>query len=936
MFMDMRYFLKKFNIAAISILVTCSFFLNSIVYGRDLSENTGLRAPVLTNSPEGIVRTHEALMELVKLEELTPTRLRTALWCIESFIRYVKDTRLKKIEENNMLLARAIVGARYITTISEKRGNIEGGEGLLFAWNNSWHLLNCLASIGKTNVIEEQEWLSAEDRFETIKSGIEKWLKNKDTDTGSIVEKDIITDYDIQKIIEAAFTKNKEILKYFDAEDNKWEDIAKETAKEIGKLKKKFTFSELEKIHDKYRGEPEVSLFFWLVREDLEREYSAYAGSIKPLKVVLLFVNNERDTDKVNDALGIEILKGVLVKRFKQAVDVTLIHPQIDKTEESVIAEINRIKPDILGISQSFYAWDKVIKIVSAVREQKDRPVLVLGNVGAAFAFTKALKDVPEALVCTGEGEDTLSYIVSFVLGEDVRLKDIPNLAYYAGDEVQTTFPRSVEIKFTGIPSRDFVGETKRTLGMSLSEVSRGCKYNCSFCSRAAFLGKSNRVRKIKDVLQEIKGLSQAGISFVNFVDEDFSQIGLEKILEFAEELIKLRENGEISKDMRFSTSVTAKGVLVFDGYKKEGVSLLKKLYQSGFETFYVGIESGTKEQLFERYHKSVNKDINIKALEALRREGIFCIAGFITLDPKVSLKEVKENITFCRENGIDGSMVYAPKTLLIMLGTGLPELYKGQIVGQPNYKTLSYEYIYDSQDADKIADILYILKQWEESHTAVYWESKVLKRSGQYNGLNLETKEEILKTMLNLETLLMDYFEELVDTAIEGKAESQVKGIERKYSKKSIDIFLDILSRLGQKKNGMDTEKFKYLLHKGILREVIRVFLSDGTPFSLIDIMKVLSQEFPGKSINVSEETMRDILVDYVRENLLKEISASSYRLTEEFYYLRDLPYVDLPRPSKAQYEKIHNILDRDGLEEMDLRGIRKLRKSSNINTWI
>ncbi len=173
--MDMRYFLKKFNIAAISILVTCSFLLNSIAYGRDLPENTDLRAPVLTNSPEGTDRTHEALMKLVNLEESTPINLKTALWCIENFIRHVDENGLKI--KDGMLLDRAIVGARYVTTMSEKRGNLEGGSFLRPAWNNSYHLLNYLASLGKTNTIREQEWLSAKDRFETIKSGIEKWVE---------------------------------------------------------------------------------------------------------------------------------------------------------------------------------------------------------------------------------------------------------------------------------------------------------------------------------------------------------------------------------------------------------------------------------------------------------------------------------------------------------------------------------------------------------------------------------------------------------------------------------------------------------------------------------------------------------------------------------------------------------------------------------------
>ena len=733
------------------------------------------------------------------------------------------------------------------------------------------------------------------------------------------------------EIVKNNFERHKKDAGYFDATDGGWQHIAVQTAKDIGEKHNKFTFIELEEIFSKFHENIELRQFFWMVREELEENYSAYSNKGKPLKVVLALANNPRDTEKVNDALGIQALKGVLKKRFKNAVDVTLIHPQITKSEDEITKNIKDIQPDILGISLDFYGWDKMMRLASVAQELKAKPILVIGNVGAAFAYKQILEKNPQALICTGEGEDTISYIVSRALGENVELKNIPNLAY---NEQGNIVSRPVEIRYTGRASRDFLDKTAETLGMSLSEFSRGCKHNCSFCSRAAFLGRGNRSRKVQDVLEEVVEISRAGIGFINFVDDDFSQIDLNTIWEFADGLGQLKEKGIIPPETRFATSVTAQGVVAFDDSRRNGLSLLKKLADVGLKTLYVGVESGSKEQMTGRYHKSATIDINIKALEAMKREGIFCVAGFIMFDPLVLLREVKQNIDFCRKNGIDGTMVYACKTLLVMLGTQLPNFYKDQIRGEPNYNALSYEYVYDGPDADDIANILYILKQWEESHSCAYWESKTLKRSGKYDTLTLDEKEEILKSMVTLEVLLMDYLEELVNAAIEHKKEKDVKEIEKKFSKHTIDLFLNIVAKLKQKQIRLDNEKFVGMLNKGIVREAIRVFLNGGQYFSTDDINNFLKREFAKNVDAISVDEIGSILAGMDEDGKLIK-TQNSYKTTGKFYYLQDIPYVDLPRPSKSQYEKICTALGKKVLQEEDIRRIKEIRDLAGIGMW-
>jgi len=69
-------------------------------------------------------------------------------------------------------------------------------------------------------------------------------------------------------------------------------------------------------------------------------------------------------------------------------------------------------------------------------------------------------------------------------------------------------------------PNRD-IFKSKKYLPVSLMQFSRGCKFNCTFCSVSQFFNHSHKCRKIEDVLYEIE---KDNLKTILFVDEDFSQ----------------------------------------------------------------------------------------------------------------------------------------------------------------------------------------------------------------------------------------------------------------------------------------------------------------------------------------------------------------------------------------------------------------------------
>jgi radical SAM superfamily enzyme YgiQ (UPF0313 family) len=85
-------------------------------------------------------------------------------------------------------------------------------------------------------------------------------------------------------------------------------------------------------------------------------------------------------------------------------------------------------------------------------------------------------------------------------------------------------------------PKRD-IFKGKKYLPVSLMQFSRGCKFNCTFCSVSKFFMHSHRCRKIEDVLYEIE---KDKLKTILFVDDNMV-INREELKIFLKELIPLK-----------------------------------------------------------------------------------------------------------------------------------------------------------------------------------------------------------------------------------------------------------------------------------------------------------------------------------------------------------------------------------------------------------
>ena len=222
-------------------------------------------------------------------------------------------------------------------------------------------------------------------------------------------------------------------------------------------------------------------------------------------------------------------------------------------------------------------------------------------------------------------------------------------------------------------PNRD-IFKGKNYLPVSLMQFSRGCKFNCTFCSVSQFFNHSHKCRKIDAVLYEIE---KDKLKTILFVDDNMVSNKAE-LKVFLKELIpmKVKWSSQSSIDM------------VND---KE---LLRLMADSGCVGNLIGFESINLNTL-KWFNKSPNvRDFNNykEVLEVFRDYGFLTWASFMIGNDFDTIDTIDKTVEFAIKNKFTLSFFHV---LMPYPGTKIYEqfktenrlLYDGHWWNHPDYR---------------------------------------------------------------------------------------------------------------------------------------------------------------------------------------------------------------------------------------------------------
>ena len=321
------------------------------------------------------------------------------------------------------------------------------------------------------------------------------------------------------------------------------------------------------------------------------------------------------------------LLMGTLLKHAGHKVKV--VHTLSDGiTLKSLPDLVRGFKPDIVGITMVTFQLRYAYEVAKAVKNISRKILVAVGGAHPSAIPLTQDTNLPfnEYVDMVNVGEGELPMLAFAETGErksyaPVQLNDLPFI-----DLSLTDIRKFIGIYPPGhLPSMPFI-------------FSRGCPFNCKFCSKSVF-GDKVRFRATKLVVEEIKQMNeQYGVKEVFFQDDTFNTN-----LEYCHNLIDGLISAGLNTKMWFRARLRANEKLV----TKE---LLNKMGKARFWNVFYGVENGNQEML----DRSIGKQLQIaeiqRAFKMTREAGIKTEASFIIGMPGETVSTIQDSFNLYRE----------------------------------------------------------------------------------------------------------------------------------------------------------------------------------------------------------------------------------------------------------------------------------------------
>ncbi len=203
------------------------------------------------------------------------------------------------------------------------------------------------------------------------------------------------------------------------------------------------------------------------------------------------------------------------------------------------------------------------------------------------------------------------------------------------------------DISLTPVPAWELL-ETKKYGSMSV-QYSRGCPFDCEFCSITLLNGHKARTKNSEQFIAELDSLYDSGWRDPVFiVDDNF--IGNKRKLkaELLPALIKW------SKDRKYPFKFTTEVSINL----ADDEELVKMMVEAGFEHTFVGIETTNDESLAECGKTQNQRRDLVNSVKTLQRHGLIVSGGFIVGFDHDSSSIFEQQIKFIQRSGIVTAMV--------------------------------------------------------------------------------------------------------------------------------------------------------------------------------------------------------------------------------------------------------------------------------------
>lgn len=323
------------------------------------------------------------------------------------------------------------------------------------------------------------------------------------------------------------------------------------------------------------------------------------------------------------------LILGTIMKQMDWEVQVIL--------EENEELDFDHIaSADMVGISTITSTAPRAYTIADQVR-RLGLPV-IMGGPHVSYLPDEALQHAD--FVFRGEAEEALPlFIHQWLTAQDYG--SVPNLSFQQdGRAIHNPLGQPIQ-NLDSIPYPDLSliqGGIKQTFGYRIIPIqtSRGCPFDCEFCSVTGMFGKKLRYRSTENIIEELRQYNDRKNALF-FYDDNFTANRRR-----AKELLRAM----IAEKFKFSWSTQVRADVAKD------LELVRLMREAGCETVYIGFESIDPESL-KAMKKSqsveeIKTAVNVLTKNKIQIHGMF-VFGFDTDTPET----IKETVRFANRSDI-------------------------------------------------------------------------------------------------------------------------------------------------------------------------------------------------------------------------------------------------------------------------------------------
>jgi anaerobic magnesium-protoporphyrin IX monomethyl ester cyclase len=331
--------------------------------------------------------------------------------------------------------------------------------------------------------------------------------------------------------------------------------------------------------------------------------------------------------------------------------DLILVQRAVRSTIERLVREFS---PDVIGLSVMTFQRRTAKKIIRLVRALRPGVQIVIGGYDPTLAPEAYSAEGEEAVdfIVRSEGEGTFRELLRSIESGGQRFDTIAGLSFRSGKVFQHSSTRAVQrlesddLRLPNRNARVLRGYTMLGRQIDVIETSRGCTFDCSFCSIIEMRGRNFHLFPIERVIEDIQDACRHGARAIFIVDDNIT-LNVPRFEILCEAIIRARLN-HLDFYVQAMTSAIA----------NHGARLAPLMRRAGFRYVFLGIENMDEQNLqflrataknTQRNDGVAAGNASVKAIQFLRQNGMYVVGGLILGSPADTPASVETNLKMAR-----------------------------------------------------------------------------------------------------------------------------------------------------------------------------------------------------------------------------------------------------------------------------------------------